>query len=173
IAFLVFMMPPPFFAEQFLSQPLRRLATVMSTFLLETLGYPALAEGNLIKLEEVELKVADACSGLGMLVTFFTLSTALAILLQRGWLEKTGIICSAIPIAVLANVLRITATGLAHVSIGPQTAQLIMHDLAGWLMMPLALAMLWLYVWLLDWVFPLAAESVPLTVPGVTIPRPS
>jgi exosortase len=167
IAFLGFMMPPPYMLEQALSQPLRRLATVMSTFLLETLGCPAIADGNVILLDDVPLKVADACSGLGMLVTFFTLSTALAMLLDRGWLEKMGIVCCAIPIVVLANVLRITATGLAQVGFGAQAAHLVMHDLAGWLMMPLALLMLWFYVWIVDRVFPRAEDAAPLMVPGL------
>jgi exosortase len=166
IAFLGFMMPPPYMLEQALSQPLRRLATVMSTYLLETLGYPALAEGNVILLDDVPLKVAEACSGLGMLATFFTLSTALAMLMRRrSWLEKVSIVCSAVPIAVLANVLRITATGTAHMCLGRQTANMIMHDLAGWLMMPLAVMMLWFYVWLTDRVFPRADDSAPLVIP--------
>jgi len=167
IAFLGFMMPPPDFVTRALSQPLRRLATVMSTFLLETMGFPALADGNVILLDEVPLKVADACSGLGMLVTFFTMSTALAMLLKRGWLDKVGIVCSAIPIAVLANVLRITATGVAQMTCGRQAAHLVMHDLAGWLMMPLALALLGLYVWLADRIFPRVDDSAPLMIPGL------
>jgi exosortase len=167
IAFLGFMMWRPYSFEQALSMPLRKLATVMCTFMLETLGSPAVADGNNILLDDVPLKIADACSGLGMLVTFFTMSTALAMLLERNWLEKTGIVLCAIPIAVFANVLRITATGLAQVYWGSQAAHLIMHDLAGWLMMPLALLMLWFCVWLADRVFPRMDDAVPLMVPGL------
>ena len=52
IAFLGFMMPPPYMFEQALSLPLRSLATVMSTFLLETCGCPAVAEGNIIYIDD-------------------------------------------------------------------------------------------------------------------------
>ena len=50
---------------------------------------------------------------------------------------------------------------------GPQAAHLVMHDLAGWLMMPLALVMLWLCVWLVDRVFPRVDDSAPLMIPGL------
>src|SRR5207244_10021076 len=87
LAFLGFMLPLPFVVEQSLSQPLRRLATVLSTYLLETLGYPALAEGNVILIDEVRLGVVDACSGLGMLMTFFALATALAMVIKNSWVD--------------------------------------------------------------------------------------
>jgi hypothetical protein len=44
---------------------------------------------------------------------------------------------------VIANVARITATGVAHCGWGEEAGRLL-HDWAGWLMMPLALALLWL-----------------------------
>ena len=48
-----------------------------------------------------------------MLFTFFVVMV-LAILAPRSWLEKVIIFLSAIPIAVLANVIRITWTGLLY-----------------------------------------------------------
>jgi hypothetical protein len=51
---------------------------------------------------------------------------------------------SAIPIALVSNVIRITATGLLHELVSSDFANMVFHDLAGWLMMPLALTMLWL-----------------------------
>jgi hypothetical protein len=39
-----------------------------------------------------------------------------------------------------------------HKVAGPRLADLVFHDLAGWLMMPLALALLWLELRLLGWV---------------------
>ena len=80
LAFLAFMIPLPFFVDGALAQPLRRLATDMSAYALQTLGYPALAIGNTILLDQTPLGVAEACSGLGMLMTFVALSTALALI---------------------------------------------------------------------------------------------
>jgi exosortase len=146
LAFLAFMMPLPFSVEMALAVPLRRIATEMSTYALQTLGCPASAEGNIIFIDDIELGVADACSGLGMLMTFFALATAMALIVNAALPNRLVLVASAIPIAILANVIRISATGVAYHLGGKESelAQMIYHDLAGWLMMPLALAMLWL-----------------------------
>lgn len=164
LAFLAFMMPLPFSVETALAIPLRRLATVMSTYALQLLGSPALAEGNVILIEDIQLGVEQACSGLGMLMTFFALATALAMIVNAPWHDRLALIASAIPIAVVANVIRITATGIAYDLGGRDSpvAQLIYHDLAGWLMMPLALAMLWLELKLLANLFVELPEAAPL-----------
>src|SRR6185437_8617188 len=53
LAFLAFMLPLAFQVEGLLAQPLRRVATVASTYLLQLLGYPALCEGNIILIEGI------------------------------------------------------------------------------------------------------------------------
>jgi exosortase len=118
----------------------------MSTYTLQTLGCPASAEGNIILIDDIPLGVEEACSGLGMLMTFFALATALAMIVNAPLHDRLILIASAIPIAILANVVRISATGVAFHLAGKdsQLAQAIYHNLAGWLMMPLALLMLWL-----------------------------
>jgi exosortase len=144
IAFLAFMLPLPYRVEVALGQPLQRLAAESSTFLLQMLGFFASAEGNVVVLKDGALDVVDACSGLGMLVTFFALATAVAIVLKRPLLDKIVILASAVPVAVIANTLRIVATGILHETAGAGAAKVLYHDLAGWLMMPLALLLLWL-----------------------------
>ena len=85
-----------------------------------------------------------------MLMIFVALSTAMAIVVRRPWWERLLIVLSAIPVAVLSNVVRITVTGLMHEWVGREMADLVFHDLAGWLMMPFALAVLWTELWLLE-----------------------
>lgn len=164
IAFLGFMLPLPFTIEAALAQPLRRVATVVSTYVLQTIGCPAFAEGNVILIEDSRLGVAEACSGLGMMLTFFALSTAFALVVDRPLVDRLVLVGSAVPVAVAANVARISATGVAYYVGGPQstTAHAIMHDLAGWLMMPLALGMLWLELRMLDRLFIQQAARRPL-----------
>src|SRR5207247_2117523 len=113
LAFLGFMLPLPYQVEVALAHPLRRLATGMSTYLLQTIGYHAIAEGNIILIEQSSLGVAEACSGLGMLMTFFALATAMALAIRAPAVDRLVLVVSAVPIAVLANVMRITATGVA------------------------------------------------------------
>ncbi|MBI3410345.1 MAG: exosortase/archaeosortase family protein [Planctomycetes bacterium] len=169
LAFLAFMVPLPFQIEIAMAHPLRRLATGMSTYLLQTLGYPAVAEGNIILIGQSRLGVAEACSGLGMLMTFFALATAMALVIRAPLLDRLVLVASAVPIAVIANVVRITATGAAGQMFGDETADWIMHDLAGWLMMPFALLVLWLEMLYLARLLPLRAiqPSRPLFVGGV------
>jgi exosortase len=155
IAFLLFMLPMPYRVEVALAQPLQRIGTLVSVYALQTLGFAPFAEGNVIVIKEHHIGVVAACSGLSMLLIFFALSTAVALVSKRPLLDRLIIIPSAIPIAVICNVIRITVTGMLHVLVGPRIANLVFHDLAGWLMMPMALGFLWLELKLLAWVFPL------------------
>ncbi len=143
IAFLMFMIPLPHTLAVAMTNPLQRVATVASTFMLQTFGLPAVADGNVIHLNDVELGIVEACSGLRMLVVFFALSTAVALVVQRPLWERLVLVLSAVPIALLANTVRITATGILHETAGRAVADVVFHDLAGWLMMPLALAFMW------------------------------
>jgi exosortase len=144
VAFLLFMVPLPYSVEHAVAHPLQGLATACSTYIMQTIGLPALSEGNVIVLGNGRIEVEQACSGLSMLLIFFALSTAMAILVRRPLLDRLVILASAAPIAILANVFRITATGLAQEWFGAEAAHKIFHDWAGWMMMPLALGLLWL-----------------------------
>lgn len=144
VAFLLFMVPLPYRVEVALAHPLQRVATAASTYALQTLGFLAAAEGNTIRMAGgVRLGVVEACSGLSMLVIFFALATAAAVVVRRPWYERALLVASAVPIALVANITRITVTGVLHQTAGSEVADRVFHDLAGWLMMPLALALLW------------------------------
>jgi exosortase len=142
IAFLAFMVPLPFRVEVALAHPLQRVATRASTFVLQTLGFMAFAEGNIIRMGSVRIGVAEACSGLSMLVGFFTLATGVALVVRRPLLDRVLLVLSAAPIALIANLVRVIVTAILYKTAGPELADLVFHDLAGWLMMPLALALL-------------------------------
>jgi exosortase len=149
ILFLVFMIPLPYELERNVGQPLKTAATVSSTFVLQTLGQPAIRDGNLILIDEVRLGVVDACSGLKMLVTFAAFSVGAVLLMRRTRFEKLMVLLGVVPIAIASNVLRITATGLSYVAFTDKDTLEFLHDLHGWLMMPVGLALLALEVWCL------------------------
>lgn len=154
LLFLVFLFPLPFRVESQLRDPLQFLATGGSVWLLQLIGQPAVATGNVIHLGEFRLEVAQACSGLRMMVGFVALSVTFAILSQRARWERVLIVVLSIPIALACNILRITITGLLYRIQGEEIAQQFMHDLAGWLMMPVALSMLFGILWYIDKLFP-------------------
>ena len=110
----------------------------------------AFAEGNVIQLNEARIGVVDACSGLSMLITFVALSTAAALVVKRPLLDKIVLVASSIPVALLANIARITLTGVLHDTVGGHAATTFYHDLAGWLMIPFALILYWFEIWVLS-----------------------
>ena len=88
-----------------------------------------------------------------MLLTFAALTTAIAVLYRsRPVIDRVILLASAIPVALFCNVARITVTGLVYWMGWTKLGDLVVHDLAGWLMMPLALALLWFELKLIDWV---------------------
>lgn len=157
IAFLFFMLPLPYSVETAWAYRLRLTATVTSTFALQTLGLPAIADGTDIYIDDLTLQIAPACSGIGMLLIFFALSTAIVLVIKRPWVDKLIILLSAIPIAILANIVRITITALLFELSTylekpwlKEKADVLFHDGAGYLMMMVALVLLLLEVKLLD-----------------------
>jgi exosortase/archaeosortase family protein len=85
-----------------------------------------------------------------MLLTFFALATAVVLVVKRPVWQRVIILASAAPIAVASNVTRITVTGILHQTVSSEVANKVFHDLAGLLMMPLALGMLMLELNLLN-----------------------
>lgn len=162
IAFLVFMIPLPGFVATLMGQPLRRTATIASTYVIQTVGVPAIADGNVIHLGDSQIGVAEACNGLRNMMLFLAVGTAVALIVKRSPLEKAIIILSSAPIAVIANVVRITVTAVLHSMSHHELADTTYHDLAGWFMMPLAVVLLWVELAILRRVFVAAPTSGPL-----------
>jgi len=150
IVFLAFMIPLPGFVAGMLSHPLQRIGTIVSCYTLQTLGIRAVAQGNVIRLTEAQLGVVEACNGLRMMMLFFTVCFGAALVMKKCVLEKAIVVFSAAPIALLANVIRITATGILHETAGQRVADVVYHDGAGWFMMPMAVLILWGEMWLLS-----------------------
>ncbi len=159
VLFLLFMLPLPHRMETAIHGPLRTVGTKSSTYFMQLVGLPAFSEGHVITIGSQQVGVAEACSGLRMLMVFFALSTAVALLISDSWPVRLGLALSAIPIALAANVLRIASTGAMYVYLadsqvfgmpGTEFAHKFFHDWAGWFMIPVALLLLWLEIWILD-----------------------
>lgn len=164
ICFLFFMLPLPFSVEVSLAHPLQGLATEASTFILVLLGFPATAEGNIITIGDSEIRVAQACGGLSMCLTFVALAVGCALVIRRPLLDRMLVILSAIPIALIANIVRVTITGVLYEKVGGDAARHFYHDFAGWFMMALALGMVWLLLKILGrlLVEPEATQPLPV-----------
>jgi len=166
VLFLVFMVPLPGMVSGLSAQTLQLIGTKTSVFAIQTLGIPAVAQGNVIHLETKPLNVAEACSGLRMLMLFFAVCVGAALVLRCPLWEKVVIVLSAAPIAVFANVVRLTITALLyHMDMG-DLADHLFHDGAGFLMMPLAMLLLWGEMSLLRKILLDPVSQVPLPLGG-------
>jgi exosortase len=124
-----------------LSRPLQGIATRASCFALQSLGLPALAEGNTILLGSSHFEVEEACSGLRIFMATIALAFVCVVIVRRSWWERALLMVSAIPIALAANSLRIVATASLSQVLSSEAARWFAHDFSGWAMIPVAAAM--------------------------------
>jgi exosortase len=150
IGFLFFMVPLPYRFSHSLAEPLRGAATVMSSWVLQLLGQPALAEGNTILLDQHHLEVEQACSGLRIFMGIIAIAFAYVMATRRAWWEKILILASALPVALVANAARIVVTGLLYRYVSEDVGEQFNHDVAGWAMIPFAAILFGLFLWYLD-----------------------
>jgi exosortase len=173
VLFLAFMIPLPHRVAVAAAGPLQHLATLASCYALQTIGLPAVPEGNVILLNDARIGIVEACSGLRMLVVFFALASGVALVIRRPMWERLLLVVSAVPIALFSNLVRITATGVLHETAGSDFANNFFHDVGGWLMMPFALGLFWIELMVLARLLidPSPAGPVRVGLPG-TAPTP-
>ena len=156
VIFLVFMLPLPPAIDAMVSLPLQRIATLGSVFMMQLTGLRAMADGNVIHLPDAPpdartLEVALACNGLSMLMTLAAVVTAVIILFPLPTWKRVVVLASAIPIALLSNIIRILATGHCYHLMEGEAAKKFAHDWSGYLMMPLAILLVFLELQILSW----------------------
>jgi len=164
IAFLVFMLPLPQLVNNLLALPLQSVAASSSRFLLQLSGMWVIQEGNVINLSTPhgpeQLDVALACNGLRMLMTMAATVTATMILIPLPRWKQIALFLSIVPIALVSNMVRIVATGWCYCLITDPTNRHRAHDWSGYLMMPLALALVGLELLVLSWLVPREEKAV-------------
>jgi exosortase len=135
-------------------------AGVLLNLFGQVLGLHATVTGNTIQLAYPEnggmasgtLDVAQACSGLRMLMTFIALGFAVAYLADRPWWARLILVLLTIPIAVVINISRVTTLGLIY-PYNQEIATGEFHILIGMLMLVPALGLFMLVGWILNQMF--------------------
>ncbi len=157
IAFLFFAIPLPDRFYKALTMPMRLFATDISTIVLNWIpGIDSTPSGATIDVLYhgrplvPALDVAEACSGMRLLMAFVALGVAMAYLHQRPIWQRSVLLLSTIPIALLCNVLRVIITALIYILWDPRFAQGIYHDLLGLLMLPLAFGLYGAIAWFMS-----------------------
>jgi len=157
VAFLVFAVPLPQRYEVAMTMPMRHLAAAALLNLVSQMQ--ATASGVVIDVIykgqrlEPPLNVAEACSGMRLLLSFLALGVAMAYLHYRPLWQRMVLLASTIPIAIFCNIVRVTITGFIYILIHPRYAQGVYHDLLGLAMLPLAFGLYGFLAWFMSSLF--------------------
>lgn len=158
-AFLFLMIPIPAILFNQIAFPLQLLAARMATAMLSLLGVPVLREGNVIQLASMSLEVVEACSGIRSLVSLLTLALIYGYLLEKSWIRRTLLALASVPIAVMANAVRVMGTGILGQYWDPDKAKGFFHEFSGWVIFILSLGMLFAFHAVLQKLGPKRAEN--------------
>jgi exosortase len=151
ILFLFLMVPFPGRIHNLISGPLQRMSATGSVFILEAFGAKVSQQGNIVMLnEKIPMAVAEACSGLRMLIAFIIVTAFIAYMVKRSRRQKTVLLLSSIPVAVMCNILRICVTAVLYTLVSSEVAEKFFHDFAGFAMMPAAVLLIFSELWIME-----------------------
>jgi exosortase len=147
VGFLTLMTPLPAPALATLSVPLQTLAAAVSTHALNLAGISAVRDGLFITLPSVVLHVSEDCNGLRFLLAMAVLGVAFAALTQKTRRRQALVVLLALAVGVVANLFRVTGTGVvAHVW-GREAASGTAHLVYGKVVYLVTMAPFVLVVW--------------------------
>ncbi|UCC30276.1 MAG: exosortase [Phycisphaerales bacterium] len=150
LLFMFLMLPLPNRIHDAVTLPLQGVGAQISATILEIVGVPAVRYGNVLEVGEHHIAVAEACSGLRMALAFLIVTGVFAYVIRRpGW-QKLVVLLSSIPIAVACNVLRIVVAAYLYDLGYGWLGRGAFHDAAGLLMVPVALCLVCLELWVLS-----------------------
>lgn len=141
IVYLLFIFPPPDSLVAFLTQPIKILISQAAVDSLYALGYPIAASGVTIQVAQYQLLVAAACAGLNSMISLIAIGLFYVYILHNAnWRYAALLTLAIIPVAMLANFVRVIALILVTYHFGDSAAQGFVHNFAGILMFAVSLA---------------------------------
>lgn len=142
LTFLLLMVPLPALIFNKIAFPLQLLASRVGEHTISSMDIPILREGNVLILANATLEVAEACSGIRSLVSLFTLGIVFGYFVDRRPWVRAVIALSAIPVAILANGLRVASAGVAAHNFGAAGVEGLFHEFSGWVVFIIAFLMM-------------------------------
>jgi exosortase len=142
---------------------------MFSEVMIRAVGIPVIRDGNLLALGNVTLEVAKECSGIRTAISLVVLGLAFGYADDARRWTRLLIAGLTIPVVIVANGMRVTATAVSAHYYGPAAATGFLHDLYGWLAFAAAFAILIMLHRLLLWAVP-APALTPTTPANAYIP---
>jgi len=153
--FLLFMIPLPGFVVDAATGPLKQHISVIAEQVLYAAGYPIARSGVTLTIGPYQLLVADACSGLHSMFSLSAMGLLYLYLMQHTSTTRNLIIMAAIlPIAFVANVVRVMVLVLVTYHLGDEAGQGFLHGFAGIMLFVIGLLFLFVLDWVLGFIFP-------------------
>ncbi len=174
-AYLVFMITVSEGVMLRITWPLQLLASQGAYVVLGLVGmifgFTVDVDGNVLTVisgtgVEHPLNVAEACSGMRMVVAFIALAGAVALLSTREWWKRITLMLLSAPVALLMNIARVAILGLATLR-DSNLAAGEAHTLIGTLLLIPGLGLFLAVGWALERIAPTAKEPKPKGQPAV------
>lgn len=131
--FLATMIPLPLPLYDRIANWMRWINTYCSVALAKALGVPLYREGFDLYLPEMRLYVADSCSGIRYLLSYFTFSLVYAVLFKQNNFVRFIVVLCSIPLAVVAGIARLSTIFLAVYYVSPYWGESRPHIMLSWL----------------------------------------
>lgn len=143
LCFLLFMVPWPGDWVAAVTTPLKTAVSAVATSMLYHLGYPVGRSGVILTVGPYQLLVADACAGLNSMFTLEALGLLYMNLMRYTDVARNiTLAVLIIPIAFIANVVRVLILVLVTFHFGDAAGQGFVHDFAGLVLFLVALVLI-------------------------------
>lgn len=143
--YIVFMIPLPGILVDALTGPLKNWISIIAEQVLYQVGYPIARNGVVLTIGQYQLLVADACSGLHSMFSLSALGVLFMYITERkSWLHNGIMLASILPIAFVANIVRVMVLILVTYHLGDEAGQGFLHGAAGIVLLVVALMFLFL-----------------------------
>ncbi len=150
ILYLGFAVPLPGWLLDSLTLPLKYVVSDVVTAIMSRLGYPIVQVGVTLYIAQYQLLVEDACAGLNSIISLTAMSLFYIYLMHNAsWRYALILVTLVLPIAILANVVRVIILVLVTYYLGDEMAQGYLHDGAGLVTFVSALLLIFAIDWLL------------------------
>lgn len=133
-----------------MAAPAQEVSVATAHAVLQLLGFDAVRAGNVITIDGEAVAVGEACNGMRMVFALGLVVFAFVFSVPFRTSTRLLLIALSPVVALLCNIVRLVPTSVAYGWFDPVTAEQI-HDIGGWLMLPLALLMLMGVVRMLRW----------------------